>query len=299
MQEEIDLRFLYRKIKNFFSSIWNGLINLIKNSITILKKRWGLIFIFSLIGAGSGLGLFYITRPVYSSSTVLSSGTLTNEFCSDMIINLDLLIRDKTPEILAKKLDISISSAKSIKDIEFDNYDEKLKKRYENKDTVVLGLPFRVRVFAYTNTVFDTLQTALVTYLENNKFALKRKEIKIANLNSLREKLKNDIIQLDSLKITVGSNMLPRGTQNGFVFGEPIDPMNMFKQEIILFKEDLSARKELQLSDNIQIIQEFSPRAKPDYPRRRNNLIYGFIVGFILGLSVAFSLERKKLLMAS
>lgn len=295
-QEEIDLRFLYRKIKESFSNLWGFLKNTIINIFTLLQKRWGFIFIFCLLGAGAGAGLYYVIRPVYSSTIVLSSATLRNDYCADLVYNLDLFIRDRTPDALAKKLKISVASAKSIKDLEFDNYDEKLKKKYENKDTIVLGLPFKIRAYAYSNVVFDTLEPALVNYMENNEYALKRKEIKIANLKSLKEKINSNIHQLDSLKLIVAANMLPRGIQqNGFVFGQPIDPMNMFKEEINLFKEDLSIRKDLQLSDNIQIIQDFVPRTKPDYPRLRINVPIGGFIGFILGLIIAFYLEKRKI----
>lgn len=294
--DEIDLRFVYKKIKGFFSSIWSFILNTLQLSL----RKWKLILLFSIIGVCVGAGLFFIIRPVYSSTLIVSSNTLTNDYCSDIINNIELIIKDNSPELLAKKLKIDVSSAKEIKELEFDNYDEKLKKIYKDKDTIVLGRPFKINAYTFSNTVFETLQKALVKYMENNEYALKRKEIKIANLNNLRAKIKTDIHQLDSLKFVVVSNMLPRGTQNGFVFGQPIDPMNMFKEEIILFKEDLLINKDLELSDNIQVIQDFYPREKPNYPRLRINIPLGGIAGFITGLILAFILEnRKKLLMAA
>ncbi len=294
-QEEIDLRFLYRKIKDFFSSVWQFLFS----CFTIALKRWILILCFIIISSSIGIGLYFYMKPVYTATLIVSSNSLSNDFCSDMIHNLEIMIEDRTPELLAKNLKIDLSYAKEIKELQFDNYDEKLKKIYKDKDTVVLGRPFKIKAYAFTNNVFDTLQHALVRYMENNEYALKRKQIKIANLNLLREKYKNDIHQLDSLKLVVASNLVPRGAAQGFVFGQPIDPMNMFKEEVNMFKEELSVRKELELSDNIQVIQDFSPKQKPDYPRLKKNIPWGGAMGLIAGLIFAFYLERKKIKLAS
>jgi hypothetical protein len=294
--DEIDLRLIFSMIGKLFSGLWNFIISFITNCILILKRRWGLIFIFCSLGIGLGVGLFYYLRPIYSSTLVLSSNTLTNDFCADEIENLNLIIDDKTPELLAEHLQISLSAAKAMKELEFDNYNEKLKKKYDNRDTVVLGLPFKIKAYAYRNTLFDTLQKALVNHLENNEYSLKRKAIKIRNINSLKEKLTSDIKDLDSLKFSIAANMTPRGTENGFVFGQPLDPLNTFREGITLYKEDLDLNTSLELIDNIQVIQDFVPRAKPDSPRMvRNIAIYGS-GGFLLGLMLAFYLERKKIL---
>ncbi len=112
----------------------------------------------------------------------------------------------------------------------------------------------------------------------------------------LRKKLEVEMHQMDSLKFVIASNMAPRGTQTGFVFGQPIDPINMFKEGINLFKEDLLLNQELELIDNIQVIQDFVPRAKPDSPRLVKNIVLFGAGSFLLGLILAFYLERKKIL---
>lgn len=290
-QEEVDLRYVYGKIKQSFSNCWNFLTF----CVTIAFKKWYLLLAFTLIGAAVGIGLFYTTRPVYTSTLTLSSNALANDFCADIINNLNLIIKDKSPEVLAKNLQISIPSAKAIKELEFNNYDEKLKKIYKDKDTVVLGRPFKIKAYLYNNTSFDTIQTALVNYLENNEYATTRKQIRLENIKTLKGTIKKQISELDSLKAKVTSDVTPRGTTaGGFVFGEPLDPINIFKQEITLLEKDLLLTRDLVLIDNIQIIQEFTPRALPDSPRlKRNMLMYG-LISCMIGFLLAFYLERKK-----
>jgi hypothetical protein len=225
----------------------------------------------------------------------LTSSTLTNDYCSDQIENLELIIQDRTPELLAKKLNISIADASAIRSLEFDNYDEQLKKLYKDKDTVVLGRPFRIITIAYNNTVFDTLQKALVSYLEHNEYALKRKNIKLMNLQLMKSKIDVQLKQIDSLKSVVTANLTPRGSVSGFVFGQPIDPVNVYKQEIDLVKDKLEIDKEISLIDNIQVVQDYSPREVPDNPKLKKLMIAGFLFFGFLSLLVAFRLERKNL----
>lgn len=290
--DEVDLGLVYNKIKQLFLFFWNSFTF----CFFLIIRKWIFLLIFLVVGAGLGTASYYYTKPVYASTLVLSSNALSNEFCADLINNLNVLVKDKTPELLAKKLNITISSAQSIKEIEFENYNEKLKKKYEDKDSIVLGLPFKIKVYAYTTTIFDTLNSELVNYLENNKYSLIRKKIKVDNINKLRQKIATEIYQIDSLKFVVSSNLFPRGNQSGFVFGQPIDPMNMFKEGITLFKEDLDLSTSLILSENIQVIQDFSPRAKPDSPRLTRNIFYYGAGAFMLGLFFSFYQERKKIL---
>ena len=288
--EEIDLILIFSKIKLAFVNFGNFFLNIFR----IALKRWVLLLIISLLGAGIGIGLFFLAKPVYISSFTLSSNTLSNDFCADIIEDLELIIKDNTPEVLAKKLKIDTTIAKEINALEFQNYDEKLKKLYKDKDTVVLGRPFKIIAYTYNNKIFSALQKALVDYLENNEYALKRKELKMNNILLMREKLKGEIHQLDSLKFVVAANLLPRGSTNGFVFGQPLDPINVYKEGINLFQDDLNLNSNLVLIDNIQVIKDFSPRAKQDSPKLvRNIVIYGFVL-FVIGLIFVFFLEKKE-----
>jgi hypothetical protein len=288
--DEIDLRVIYHSIKDVFSRIWNYLVSL----FSIATRRWKLVTFFLLLGSGAGIGLFWITRPTYISTLTLASNLLTNDFCSDIVQELELIIEDDSPALLAQKLKIDPNSAKEIKRIEFYNYDEKLKEKYKDKDTVVLGRPFKIKVHASRNTVFDTLQQALVNYLENNPYALKRKEIKKQENVLMREKLSNEIKQLDSLKNVVAGNLLPRGTQSGFVFGQPIDPVTIYREGISFFQKQLDLTKEMVLIDNIQVITDFSARIKPDSPKLSKMITAGGAAGLLFGILFAFILDKRK-----
>ena len=288
--DEIDLVMIFSKIKSLFV----GFGNFIVNTFLIARKRWLLLLCFCVFGAGVGIGVFIYSTPIFSSSLILSSSTLRNDFCSDIIDNLEEIIKDNTPEQLAKTLKIDIASAKEIQKLEFDNYDEKLKNIYKDKDTIVLGRPFRIKATVYNTDVFPALQKGLVNYLESNEYSLVRKKIKTDNILLMKSKIQKQLYQLDSLKFVVTQNLVPRGNQTGFVFGQPIDPINVYKEEINLFQDDLNLSNDLILIDNIQVIQDFSPRLRPDSPRLMRNIIIFGMLAFLTGLLYAIYLETKR-----
>ena len=292
--EDIDLGGLFNLIKLPFVALWN----FIAYSFALAKKRWLILFIFTALGGGAGIWLFVTGKPVYASTLVLSSATLSNDFCADIIANLDILIRDNTPELLSKRLNIPINSARQLKGLEFDNYNENIKKKSAAKDTVVLGRPFKVKAYAANTTIFDTLQTALVNYLEGNEYALKRRELKKENYIQLREKLRENIRQIDSLKFSIALNMTrSTSSQTNIVITKTEkfpdqastmnDPLSIFKEGMALYREELGINAALALSENIQVIQDFSPRAKPDSTWFKFMLKYG-AAAFVLGMMLVY-----------
>ena len=92
----------------------------------------------------------------------------------------------------------------------------------------------------------------------------------------------------------MANNLTPRGSASGFVFGQPLDPINVYKEQIKLFKDELELNSDLLLIDNIQVVQDFFPRPKPDSPKLEKNIYMGGVVAFLIGLTMAFSFEVKK-----
>src|ERR1039457_6204518 len=132
--DEIDLRLVYHKIKQVFSRIWNFVINIFADTFIVIRKRFILCIMISILGIGVGIGLFFVQKPVYVSVLTLSSRVLNNDFCKVLLLGLQSIVEDDTPELLAQRLNISVQSAKEIKKIQFHNYSEKLKKKYTDHD---------------------------------------------------------------------------------------------------------------------------------------------------------------------
>ena len=278
--DEINLLDLFRKMGSFIkNSILWIVSSFLKNILIIISV--------SALGFLCGIMHYYFSKPVYSSDLILSSNYLPNDMCSEIIENLQWYVVDNTPEILAKKLNISENDAREIKKLEFSNFNEKLAKKYE--DTILIDAPFRIHVLAGDYKIFEALQPALISYFEKNPDVVLQKNIHQTNTKLMIKKIEKQIIELDSLTKTISGNLVPRGTQTGFVFGEPLDPLNIYKQNIILYKEELSKNTDLILTENnIRVIRDFEVREKPYLPKRSISLGTFGSIGIVLGFLIAY-----------
>jgi len=281
--EEIDLSQLFSRIYNLFHSLKNK----ISYSLNVFKKRIVLILILFFVGLGIGSIFFYTTKPTYTTCMTLISNSLSNQYCHDLIQNLGIF-QLQGSDLLSKQLNINKETAEKIVSIKFSKFDSKMK---EKEDSLLIGFPFRIVLSVYDPSIIDTMQSAIINYLENNDFALKKKYIKKQNLELLNQKLDREMIQLDSLKSIVAQSLIPKQTQVGFVMREQ-DPVKVYQEEIGLYREKLNINSQIALINNIQVIDGFIVMQKPDRPLR-TDIFIGGIIGLILGCYFALRREKK------
>lgn len=283
--DEIDLGAFMKTIQQVFSKLLTKFSYL----FTVIQKRIIFLAVISIAGIVIGILSFLLMKPIYESSMTLTSRVLNNKHCAAIIENLQFIVDDESSNLLAKTLKVSEKVAEQIDDIEYATLYE-----IENdKDTVLLGIPFKISLSVYDPVVIDTMQIALVNYLENNEYSLIRKAIRKRNKELLIEKFQGEITQLDSLKSVVAASLIQRGTSLGIIFGEPLDPLNVYREGIKLYKQELELNSDLILNDNIQIIDGFLAREEPDWPILWLNIIIGGLIAFFIGFLIALRLETK------
>lgn len=282
-KDEIDLYFIYSKLGLLASRV-NRRLSYFLKLLSIYK--W-LLVLFMLLGGGVGYLAYYVTKPYYSSSMTLMLANLRNEFIEDQLNKLSIMIAEDNFDEVAKRLEISPEAAMQIKEMKFSNLDEE---RIE-EDSVLTGSPFKIEVLLYDRELFETMEPALTNFLESNRYFAKQKRIKQKQLESLINKLDEDITSIDSMKNEVGS---PRGPVNGFVYGQPVDPTNLYRESISMFKEQASLTASLERLDNVAVITGFAPRLYPTGPNLLKYIIIGVAVAFLIGVIVVINTGSKK-----
>jgi len=277
---------IQRSISKFFMKLSYSVSYLFQ----VIRKRLLFLIISIIIGAGAGILLYFNTTPTYHTSMTLTSRVLDNRHCATIIENLQLIVDDESYNLLAKTLKVSEKVAEQIDEIEYAN----LYKIEDDKDTVLLGIPFKISLSVYDPAVIDTMQVALVNYLEDNEYSHIRKAIRKQEKELLIEKFQGEISQLDSLKGIIAASLIQRGTSSGIIFGEPLDPLNVYRESIKLYKQELELNSNLILNDNIQVISPFMAREKPDSPKLLLNIIIGGLIAFFIGFLIALRLEIKR-----
>jgi hypothetical protein len=283
--DEIDLRIVFRKLASFFR---RGLHKL-ENIFLLLLRRWPLVLFLTLLGIGVGYLAFKMKRPFYRSSITLAPGKIRNEFFKHQVLRLATLVKDGNSQVVATDLNISLEDAAKMKSLRYVGVDSFL--TVAETDSVLVGAPFKVEAELYDSKFFAPLQDALTGYFARNPFFTRSTQARKEQLRAMIDKLKVDITSIDSIKRTA---ITLRGPANGFVYGEPLDPTNLYKQSTALFETQAELEAELRNLETVQVVVGFAPLLHPTGPKLKWYLVPGTLFGFLLALFVVLRLESRR-----
>lgn len=282
-QDEIDLAVVFRSVGNFFGRIGNWFGSLL---IAVLNNML-IMFIIVVLGIALGFGAYKITKPYYISSMTLILSDIRNEFVKNQLASLTEMVNEDNHKVIAQYLDIKVEEAMQIKKMEFTNLDQDR----IAEDSILVGSPFRIELILYDNSVFNVMEPALVNFLESNRYFSNQKRIRQRQVENLISKYKNEISSIDSVKTSVIS---PRGPVNGFVYGEPIDPTNLYRESVTMYQEQVRLEAELDKLVNIEIVNGFTPRLYPTGPNLLKFLAIGSFLAFLAGIVIVLTIEARK-----
>ena len=311
-----------KKTGNYLQKFFTGIANVFRYFYYGALKRIYFLIIFTILGLGYGIYIYKTAPPLYRSSMVLKSGMMSNLYYSGLIYTLKNLAEEESYKEISKKLNLSEEQAMYVYSIQYGEYlllDEELEK--ENDTTfVVPDRPFfRVFVWVYDNSILEDLGEGIFSYLKDNRYAKRRRDIRKDILEQSLENTEKELNLLDSLKFAVITRIgdfkkrkedsyyiketgLETGT--GIILSEQpeleIEPMLPFERSLRMYEERLDQRRQLLLiDDDFEIIEEFSAYQNPVFPTIKHvilYMIYGFIFGFLItvGITILFGNKRKK-----
>lgn len=258
----------------------------------VYRKTIANFFIFSIIVlliTAAGFSVRYFIKPAYKTEGIFISNILPGKYCSMLLKNLNGLKGEKNNPVLAGQLKITNEAASDIHSIRMSAMRDTF--LIERKDST-LSL-FKITLLLKSVQHLDTIQWALVNYLENNEYALKRKEARRKALQAMKDNLNIKLQGLDSLKKIVNNSIVPRSEGKGIILGEPIDPVNIYNAEISYYREQLNIDQSLATIDNIEIIQPFFKFNQTNYPSYNWIMARFFIVSLGIALLVVLLFGRK------
>ena len=284
---EIDLFDFFRPISNALRKLGLGL----RYYFMILKTNKLLFAGIVLVITVAGFSLRYIIPPAYQTEGIFGSHILPVKYCALLLNNLDKLKSKKNMPLLAHHLKISPDAADDILSINLLPTEDSLNK-LDTPENKVFRL-FRIKLIVNNMENLDTIQWGLINYLENNEYAIKRKDAKRKALESLKATLNKKLESLDSLKKILNSSIIPRSEGKGIILGEAINPISVYHAEIIYYKEQLNIDQALATINNIEIIQPFLKINQYNYPRYNRMLLSFFFLSLIIAMLVTPFLGRK------
>jgi len=283
-QPEIDLLHFLQPLTRLLQKIWEGI------KYYFLKLRANSILFFSIIAlvALAGAGIRFVKKPVYETDAIFVSHIIPAEVCKDMLTKLN------SPYLsLGRELKISDAAAGTIEDIDVKKmesinlhrtYDSLL---YFNNDTLPT---IQVKLIIQNFDYIDTIQRALIGYLDFSPYSQSRTMARREALLSLRANLIKKIESMDSVQLLVNNSLQYK---RDYANGDPINPMEGYEATLRYNKQKIAIDQELTTMDNIELLQPFIRYQKSNYPNYLQLFLLAVCVGLGLALVVTPLLGKK------
>ena len=285
--EEIDLLYLFRPVSQFIKKI-TGIITVYIKSLWLNKWIFLAIIAFSCALA---FAVRMILPKGYRTEAIFASHRLNSGFCSLLINNLNESTGfNENFNLLSEQLKVKPETASDIISmVAFPLTDSLFMDR--NDSTVSI---FKIILTVHRKEAVEEIQSGLVNYLENNEYALRRKEARRKSLLALNEDFKIKLASLDSLKKLLNSSVVPRSTGQGIILGQPINPIDVYQTESTYYRYILKNNEDLNIENNIETLQSFLLPDNYNYPNFKKLFLVSLVSGVLVALIFSPSLGRKK-----
>ena len=245
-----------------------------------------ILLVLACLAVALGLAFYeYKTRtPYYISEMVVTTGAIDPMVSTVMLERLSADIEDQSPEYLAKKLKLSPAVASEITGIgSIELPPTNLTNYYDSLGIRAQPIVFSVSV--KNPAYFDSVQTALVQYIEGNEFFKQYKASHDQRISTFIARLDRDIRQLDSVKLAV----IQSGRNQ-----DAIQPEGLFSEGLSLYRKKEALQRQLEDLHRVQVVVPFTPQAKPHGPKKWTFLFIGALVGGLVGAVLAYRRDKKK-----
>jgi hypothetical protein len=255
------------------------LINLLEKGLTFFRNFGKWIIIFSIAGIAAGV-LHYLNSPKkYSSRLILHSVILTNQEQIEIIDTWKGLLKKREYITLADVMNCDVNKLKKLSSIDA----TEIQKLYVQNNPN----GFIVDVLVLDTGILTDLQKGIVHGLENSNYVKERVESKKADLNNLIEKVKGEIVNLDSTKTAI-ANIINNKNKNSSSLMIDVSGINV--QWVGLNEKLMSYQEDLKFIRAVQVLQDFNKLSKPEEPKLLKSLFFGFIIGFLIGYTISLFL---------
>ena len=322
--DEIDLREVFQSVGRFFSRIGRGIVNSILSIRRAIRRYWIILIASVLLFAGLGVVFHNMGKDYYSSRMVIESEYYNSVLMEGAIGTLNELAEEEAYGLLAQKLGISREEAENLRSFTVEammsEENARLLAVYQqaveageltieemiglNEKLVQNSSKYRIIVEVFSNDLLGNLQKGIVTYLEGNEYVNRRMEVKEDNLKALQGKLQQERAKLDDLKelmaqVYMRMGETERNGSNNVILGgaeSATDPLNVFREDIKLYNEELNIKRNLALMDNVEVIRGFTAFTKPANLPLLKVVFFSCLIGMGAAFIIMLLLEMNKAL---
>ncbi len=281
---EIDLIYFFRPLTRWFRQF----IDWIMRMIRLLMANMVLFLSIFILGSLAGYSLRYIIKPAYRTEAYFITRGMPPKFCSLQLEGLN-----NNFEAIPRLLQISPEVAGTIKSIRSGPLVDTA--TGTRRDSIMTPNVLSVQLTLIDIRYIDTIQHALVNYLENNTYMQARKKVRIQSLLQLKESMDKKLQSLDSLKKIVNSSIIPRSGGQGIILGEPVNPVSIYQAETAYYRDKLRIDEDLQLINNIEVIQPFNATDRPNTPNFNALTVKAVLLSLVLAGLITLLFGKKRM----
>lgn len=251
--------------------------------LAIRKNIWIILFCLAL-----GLGLAYLYTRLkaryYETEMIVMQNDLPRKTYAEVIYNLNSLLASRSYNDLAQELKISQSEASAILSLEaYSLTNESLE-----KDTATrLGQQLKIRAKLQDNALIPKLQTALISYLNNNTYAKQVRESQKLVYHQKLAFIEEEQRRLDSLKDNYNRSLASMRLPTTF-YNSGLNPAEIYQHSLDLATQKQFIVRWLNLEANgVLLIDGMKKQQNPVSFSQTKILLTGLASGLALGLVLA------------
>lgn len=306
---------------NFIGSLFKGLLQIGIISLRFFLRYSLFIVGLAILGYFVGFYLTKIERPYYRTSAAIQSNTISNANLINYTNRLHELLVNNDSISLGKELNMKVSDAANIKDLEafwlIDKNQDGIADEidYLNEftpDTLSnvyrLDDRFQVQLLTYDPKIVNEVQQSLEGYLLTYPRIQQISDVKKLNLENEMTRLNGEIKILDSLRLyeyfvkdkelraydknTVKLNQLLVSSSD-----EPIQPTRLLHEDILkLFDQNQANYRALELeTEPFIFLSKFIEVTNPVNVNEENHTSLKFaLLGLFFGILISLLLKYRK-----
>jgi hypothetical protein len=279
-------------------------------SIVFLLRRWIWLALSVIIGAGISWGINKQSEKIYSSELTMKSNTVPNSDMMTYINRLHSFCITNDSIALAAALFLTPEKVGFIRDIEAfwaidrlgDGIPDEVdyKNNHNMNDTINKRMldRFVVRAILIDPKKFPLISEKILEYARQNPLFQLKNQVRLAQNDEIRVRLKYDIKQLDSLQKVkyfeeTRSRIRPSGGQ--MVFLQEQNTQLIYGDIYTLYSRKQVLDTEMELyKDVVTLLNDFTPPARPI----NNTISYGkhyipmFFIGTLILLILFANLKK-------
>ena len=277
-------------IKIFFYQIFSLLFKVLDFVGNVVKRGFLVIIIGSILGILGGY-LFYKYAPQYfKTEMIVQNSDLTRRIYFEMIDGINSQIQSRSYSKLSNALGMSEEKIKGIDILKVVGVnDESLLQDTSTR----IHQSFKIVAQLNNNLIIDSLQSAIINYLNKNPYSTKSKPGIKKFYEERLNFVESEIRKIDSLIINFSKSLLSSQSSPTF-YNNAFNPAKLFVESNILAKEQEFLRRWLsEDQQSIILIDGFKTPENAQSVSRRASLIIGAMSGFLLGFLIASLIAIK------